>query len=71
MSSNLKQLYEHPLIGKHYLELIPATDKKNNPQKRCVECTKVGKHKESRYQCKDCQNHPRLCPALCFEIHYS
>ena len=35
-----KDLYEHPSIGRHFLELVPPTEKKQNPQKRCVACTK-------------------------------
>ena len=27
--------------------------------------------KESRYQCKNCLNHPGLCPAPCFEKFHS
>ena len=52
-----KDLYEHPSIGRHFLELVPPTEKKQNPQKRCVECTKKGMRKESRYQCKNYPNH--------------
>ena len=70
-----KDLYEHPSIGRHFLELVPPTEKKQNPQKRCVECTKKGMRKESRYQCKNCPNHPGLCPALCpppcFELYHN
>ena len=35
-------MFEHPTIGRHFLEVIPPTEKKQNPQKRCVECTKRG-----------------------------
>ena len=35
-----KDLYEHPSIGRHFLELVPPTEKKQNPQKRCIKCTK-------------------------------
>ena len=66
-----KDLYEHPSIGRHFLELVPPTEKKKNPQKRCVECTKKGMRKESRCQCKNCPNHPGLCPAPCFELYHN
>ena len=62
---------EQPSIGRHFLELIPPTDKKQKTQKGCVECTKNGKREEIRYQCKNCPNHPGLCPAPCFELHHN
>ena len=61
------QIYEHPKLGRHYLELIPPTEKKATPQKRCAVCSKSDKRKESRYQCKNCSSHAGLCPAPCFE----
>ena len=61
------QIYEHPNLGRHYLKLIPPTDKKATPQKRCAVCSKSYKRRESRYQCKNCSSHPGLCPATCFE----
>ena len=30
------QIYEHPKLGRHYLELIPPMEKKATPQKRCA-----------------------------------
>ena len=66
-----KDLYEHPSIGRHFLELVPPTEKKQNSRKRCVECTKKGMHKESRYQCKNCPNHPGLCPVPSFELYHN
>ena len=63
-------LFENPKIGRHFLEIIPPTEQKANPQKRCVECTKKGKREESRYQCKNCVNHPGLCPAPWFELYH-
>ena len=56
-----------PIIGRHFLQLIPPSNKKANPQKRCMICAKKGIRKESRYQCKNCIIHPGLCPAPCFE----
>ena len=41
------QIYEHPKLGRHYLELIPPTEKKATPQKRCAVCSKSNKRKES------------------------
>ena len=64
------QEYHVPTTGRHFLELIPSTTKKSNPQKKCVECTKKGIRKESRYQCKNCVVRPGLCPAPCFESYH-
>ena len=30
-------------VGRHYPELIPPTENKDKPQKRCVVCTKDGR----------------------------
>ncbi|GFO48270.1 PiggyBac transposable element-derived protein 4 [Plakobranchus ocellatus] len=41
----------------HFLESIPATDKKLKPTKRCIACCTKGsneRRKETRYQCKQC-----------------
>lgn len=64
-------MFSIPTIGRHFLQLIPPTKKKQNPQKRCIVCTKAGKRKESRYQCKNCIEFPGLCPAPCFEEHHT
>ena len=61
------QIYEHPKLGRHYLELIPPMEKKSTPQKRCAICSKSNKRKESRCQCKNCSSHPGLSRAPCFE----
>ena len=57
-------------VGRHFLELVLPTDKKEKPQKRCAVCTKE-KRKERRCQCKTCSNHPGLCPAPCFEVFHT
>ena len=44
-------------IGRYFLQLIPPTETKSNPQKRCVVCLQHGRRKESRYQCKHCPSH--------------
>ena len=61
------QIYERPKLGRHYLELIPPTEKKATPQKRRAVSSKSNKRKESRYQCKNCSSHPGLYSARCFE----
>ena len=70
-AANIPQIYHVPQVGLHFLELITATEKKSNPYKKCVPCTKNKVRKEPRYQCKNCVNHPELCPAPCFEKFYS
>ena len=57
--------------GRHFPELIPPTECKENPQKRCVVCSKNKKRKESRYQSADCENKPGLCPAPCFRVYHT
>ena len=58
--------YNLPLVGRHFLQFIPPTAAKSNPQKKCRMCQK-GVLKEIRYQCRNCFNHPGLCPTPCFE----
>ena len=60
-----------PNADRQFLELVPANDKKEKPQKRCVVCTKEKKRKENRYQCKTCSNYPWLCTAPCFEVFHT
>ena len=68
----MEQIFQSlPNVGRQFLELVPLTDKKEKPQKRCVVCTKEKKRKESRYQCKTCSNHPELCPVSCFEVFHT
>ena len=59
------------LKGHHFAEIIPATEKKEKTQKRCVVCWKRKARKESRYQCGQCDDRPGLCPALCFMIYHT
>ena len=41
------QIYKHPKLGRHYLELVPPTEKKAAHQKHCAVCSKSNKRKES------------------------
>ena len=59
------------LSGCHFPEVIPPTPMKQNPQKRCVVCTRSQRRKESRYQCGDCPERPALCAAPCFRIYHT
>ena len=62
--------YNLPLVGRHFLQLIPPTAAKSNPKKNCRMCCEKGVQKEIRYQCRYCFDHPDLCPAPCFEEYY-
>ena len=59
------------LKGRHFLSVISPSKSKEKPQKRCVVCYKNKVRKESRYHCKNCQDHPGLCPASCFRIYHT
>ena len=59
------------LKGRHFAEVIPATEQKEKPQKRCAVCWKQKVRKESRYQCSKCNGRPRLFPAPCFMIYHT
>ena len=59
------------LKGHHFLSVIPSSKSKEKPQKRCVVCYKNKVRKESRYHCKNCQDHPGLCPAPCFMRYHT
>ena len=54
------------LKGRHFQTLIPATQNKENPQKRCIVCYKNNVRRESRYHCEQCVTNPGLCAAPCF-----
>ncbi|XP_023238888.1 piggyBac transposable element-derived protein 4-like [Centruroides sculpturatus] len=63
------------LTERHFPDLLPETDKKKAPTRRCAVCkTKhdgAGKRirKETRYYCKDCD--VPLCAAPCFRIYHT
>ena len=44
----IPQIYHVLQVGRHFLELIPATEKQSSPQMKCVVCTK----KESKIGAK-------------------
>ena len=60
--------YNLPFVGRHFLQLIPPTAAKSNPQNKCRMCCRKGVRKEIRYQCRNCFDHPGLCPAPCFDV---
>lgn len=62
------------LTGRHFPKLIPSSEKKSNPTRRCKVCfsKKVNDkpvRKETRYYCRECD--AGLCAAPCFEIYHS
>ena len=59
------------LKGHYFAEVIPATEKKEKPQKRTVVCWKRKVRKESQYQCGQCDDRPELCPAPCFMVYHT
>ena len=59
------------LTERHFIALIPPTEKKDKPHKRCRICTKKNTRKESRYHCPTCPSNPGLCYYPCFEIYHT
>ena len=59
------------LSGQHYFDVIPATDAKSTPTRKCVVCRKRGQRKETRYLCETCPSKPALCVVPCFKDFHS
>ena len=59
------------LSGQHYFDVIPATDAKSAPTRKCVVCRKRGQRKETRYLCETCPSKPALCVVPCFKDFHS
>ena len=57
------------LSGQHYLDVLPPTELKEKPCKKCVICTKKGERRESRYYCENCMSRPTLCVVPCFKLY--
>ena len=53
----------------HVIQKIPATEKKQNPKKRCRVCYENGQRKDSRFQCSHCPDKPGLC-LDCFSAYH-
>ena len=60
-----------PVCDFHYLEVLPPTEKKKNPTRRCQYCNKMKIRRESRYVCGYCEDRPPLCIDLCFRLYHS
>jgi len=56
------------LSGQHYFDIIPATDAKSMPSRKCVVCRKRRQHKKTRYLCETCPSKPALCIVPCFRL---
>ena len=54
----------------HYLEPIPAGDKKKYPTRQCKQCWKTNTRKESRFVCGFCEDKPPLCVHPCFNLYH-
>ena len=59
------------LHGRHFLEKIPPTARKQNPTKRCIVCYKGNTRKETTDQCSTCADKLSLCPAPCFRTYHT
>lgn len=63
------------LTERHFLEIIPSTEKKTRPARQCYVCSLKkndnGKiiRKETRYFCPDCD--VGLCLSPCFKIYHT
>lgn len=63
------------LIGRHFPEYIPATEKKLNPTRQCAMCARVRDannkkiRRESRFYCPDCN--VALCVCPCFRVYHT
>ena len=62
--------YLQPVAQFHYLHPVPRTGKKKNPTRKCVNCTKNGKRRESRYLCAFSDGQPALCVYPCYLEHH-
>ena len=60
-----------PVCGFHYLEVLPPTEKKKNPIRRCQYCNKMQIRRESRYVCGHCEDRPPFCIDPCFRFYHS
>ena len=60
-----------PVCDFHYLEVLPPTEKKKNPTRRCQYCNKMKIRRESRYVCGYCEDRPPLCIDPCFRLYHS
>ena len=60
-----------PVCHFHYLEVLPPTEKKTNPTKRCQYCNKMKIRRESCYVCGYSEDRRPLCIDPCFRLYHS
>lgn len=65
-----RKKHMEPTADFHYLEPIPAGDKKKYPTRRCKQCWKTNTRKESRFVCGFCEDKPPLCVHPCFNLYH-
>ena len=53
------------LIERHFPEYCPPTEKRKRPLRKCAQCRKNNKRKDTSYWCKECE--VGLCVAPCFK----
>ena len=58
------------LFEKHFMDEIPATEKKIS-KKRCRVCYKKGLRKEARFHCTMCPEQPGLHLGKCFNDYHT
>jgi len=56
------------LSGQHYFDVIPATDAKSTPTRKCVVCRKRGRRKETHYLCETGLSRPAPCVVQCASV---
>lgn len=49
----------------HMMQKYPPTQRKENPQRRCIRCKDQGQRRDTRYFCGRCPDNPPLC-SNCF-----
>ncbi|XP_035825850.1 piggyBac transposable element-derived protein 4-like [Aplysia californica] len=59
------------LYGRHFVEVLPATEKKARPQKKCRVCARKGTRRDTRYYCPDCPSKPGLCLVGCYKKYHT
>ena len=57
------------LIGRHFPDYCPATEKNPKPTRKCAQCRKNNIRKQSSYWCPDCE--VGLCVSPCFKIWHT
>ncbi|KAK3756836.1 hypothetical protein RRG08_048882 [Elysia crispata] len=59
------------LVDRHFMDVIPPTEKKARPQKQCKVCRAKGTRRDTRYYCPDCPSKPGLCFPQCYKKYHT